>query len=688
MGTGITTLMRNDMRKLKINMLKTLLIVFSIAFCFAGFSFSKSYANEVEIRLLNENFAYDSVLVVLDENFSEVNKVHSKDFFGGVEISSIEDLTYTKNLEGEKEKFCQILKLNLVECSRSAVINAIKTISQIQGVKSVEPNYIVTFTKSVDEKNNNTSYNYLWGLFDSSFGINIEQAWDFTTGSKSIRVGIVDSGIYNHCELADNLVQGYDFENLGVETNDDIETHGTKVAGVIGAKANNGMGSPCGINWNVSLVPLQVWVGNSDGQTDNQEDVAFIENVLCAINWAKEQWGTSSQIDILNCSITGYQTTAVRTAIQSFNGLVVFAAGNENVNVDDNLDELATFDLPNLIIVGAIDCIGCRWTTSDISKGSNYSTSGNNVHIYAPGAGIFTTSLDTRTSGDYAETVSGTSFAAPHVAGVAALLLSLNPNLTVIQLKNTILNSAKTHTTTLPNGQNQTIKLLDAYGAVKYVMANHYKEEMFVYNTKTYHKSLNSSSTENDNKIALVKLHIVEDRQESIYITSSSTLKAKLYNSAFEIEVDCSVPMTNIPIKNSLSSGVYYLVVELANANTQANITVTATGPNHTHTSLWMYYSRSQHRLNCVYGETIYDVHSVLHSEIVNNTARCTGCNALLDLSIDYAEIIRSSYIRKITLNGSYILPSGIVVLKDEDVEAYLAGTLVFYNENELPAYA
>ena len=96
------------MAKLKINKLKFLLIVCAIVFCFTGFSFHKAYANEAEINLLNENFAYDSVLVVLDENISEINKVHSLDFFVDVEISSIEDLTYTQNPQHVKEGFCQI----------------------------------------------------------------------------------------------------------------------------------------------------------------------------------------------------------------------------------------------------------------------------------------------------------------------------------------------------------------------------------------------------------------------------------------------------------------------------------------------------------------------------------------------------------------------------------------------------
>ena len=669
------------MAKLKINKLKFLLIVCAIVFCFTGFSFNKAYANEKEINLLNENFAYDSVLVVLDRNISGINKVHAKEFFGGVEISSIEDLTYTQNPQNVKEDFCQILKLNLIESSRDSVINAIKTISQIQGVKSVEPNYMVE-TTSVDEKYN-TGNSYLWGLFNSNYGINIEQAWGFTTGSRDIRVGIIDSGVYNHLEL-DNLVQGYDFEHSSFETYDDKERHGTKVAGVIGAKANSGENSPCGVNWDVSLVPLQVWV-EEEYPTEALKDAAFIENVLKAILWAQEQWGTESQIDILNCSITGYQTTVVRTAIQYFNGLVVFAAGNErpeNGDIDSIFNSSGVVKPANLIIVGAIDSAGEVPTDWDGGKGSCYSSSGEHVNIYAPGDMIFTTSFNPPAQ-DYIATVSGTSFAAPHVTGVAALLLSLNSNLTATQLKTAIISSAKSHTTTLPNGQEQTINVLDAYNAVKYVLANHNDGNIVVSGSKTRLKRLNGASDIYNKKKSLLKLTVNEGVSCRISVSANYATKVTLFDDSFNVETTLLSGLINNYILDT--PGVYYLQTEFVEEVVDTiTIYIDEMGV-HSHSGLWMYYSNSQHRRICSCGETFYESHCVEYQDSRDGYATCLGCGANLNLGLDFADIIRSIGNKQVTLNGSYILPSGVVVLKEEDVDAYMAGTLVFYNENELP---
>ena len=466
----------------KIRVFIIVLFVFSMGF--VGLSFNKAYANEVEVHLLNENFAYDSVLVVLDENISERNKVHSREFFGGVEVYSIEDLTYTQNPQNVKEGFCQILKLNLVECSRNSVISAIQTISKIQGVKSVEPNYIVELTRSSsDILDGNENLNPLfWNLTNQNYGIDIVNAWDFTTGSKDIRVGIIDSGLNaDYSDTGDNAKEGIDIvaEDENPEekycTSDDFHNmrHGSRVASVIGATANNG--GVCGINWDVSLVPIQIFRPKKPNETDAEYDTIFLTNLVEAIQWADGKWGTTEQIDILNCSLSGYETEVVRNAISNFDGLVVFSAGNDGYDIDENLGELNTVNLPNLIIVGGVGVD----TTKDVPlyTSFNYSSSGENVNIYAPGINVPVPSIQS-TSINGVVTTSGTSFAAPHVTGVAALLLSLNPNLTASQLKTAILNSAKPHPATLPNGQEQTIKLLDAYGAVKYVLENNYPDNV------------------------------------------------------------------------------------------------------------------------------------------------------------------------------------------------------------------
>jgi hypothetical protein len=108
-----------------------------------------------------------------------------------------------------------------------------------------------------------------------------------------------------------------------------------------------------------------------------------------------------------------------------------------------------------------------------------------------------------------------------------------------------------------------------------------------------------------------------------------------------------------------------------------------------THTHLYgnyVYNNSSTHIRNCLCGAAETEAHYVRESDIVDGRyATCLGCNTLLDLTEDMAQVT-SSTISHITLNGSYVLPNGIVVLVDEDVEAYMNGTLQFYNSNDVPS--
>lgn len=112
----------------------------------------------------------------------------------------------------------------------------------------------------------------------------------------------------------------------------------------------------------------------------------------------------------------------------------------------------------------------------------------------------------------------------------------------------------------------------------------------------------------------------------------------------------------------------------------------TGCGFYHTHSyTPYTYLNNSSHTRYCSCGETQTKGHYVMQSAIVDNRyATCLGCNAELDLRKDFAYSILSTGIR-VSINGSYILPSGIVVLVDEDVQAYIEGTLIFYAQNDTP---
>ncbi|MCL2797772.1 MAG: S8 family serine peptidase [Firmicutes bacterium] len=470
--------------KKRISILLIFLMLFAV--CMAQGSTFADTANEsveyVEMpeekflskATIDQDFVGDSVLVVMDKKTGGINKTHSSSFFEDFAKVSVRDLTSVDGDVAEqrylnREEFRQILEIKLPQDDKNEVLNAIRVLEKIDGVMSAEPNYFLQAQAMPNDQSFNDAtfragYGTQWALENpvsgTNYGIRAFDAWNYSYGSQNVRIGIIDTGIAAHPDLNANVVAGWNFVTNNADTND-IGGHGTAVAGVVGARGNNGIGVS-GVCWNVSLVPLKIGNDHTDLTMGRAAD---------AINWARNQ----KNIPILNFSHGSYtETNLLKTAINNYTGLFICAAGNYNSPNDTSSFYPSNYTRtnPKLISVGAINALGNRWNDSS-SSGSNYGTA--SVDLFAPGVAILTTTIAS-VPYDYDE-YTGSSFAAPHVAGVAALLLSYESSLTAAELKSIVVNSVTKYSAV--SGLCKSGGRLDAYEALKSV--NQYYIQMYVY---------------------------------------------------------------------------------------------------------------------------------------------------------------------------------------------------------------
>ena len=242
--------------------------------------------------------------------------------------------------------------------------------------------------------------------------INAPTAWDSTLGNPALILAVIDTGIdFAHPEFAGRILPGYDFVNKDANPADD-NGHGTHVAGIAAAGINNALGM-AGIAGTVKILPVKVL---------NASNVGWMADVAAGITYAVDQGAR-----VINLSLAGSAASlSVRDAIAyavSKGVVVVAAAGNDNTSANRYP---AVYD--TVVAVGATDYNNVRWSLSNF---------GPNVDVMAPGASVWST----RPGNTYAF-MSGTSMAAPHAAGVAALILSVNPNLTSAEVKQALQDTA------------------------------------------------------------------------------------------------------------------------------------------------------------------------------------------------------------------------------------------------------
>jgi|GEM_PF-2319780 len=324
---------------------------------------------------------------------------------------------------------------------------------------------------------NDDLFTWQWGLHDDVIGIRAPQAWTITTGSPNIRVAVIDTGVdLGHPDLAANLLSGFNAYtgalNGNVHWEVDRYEHGTACAGIIGAIANNYIGL-AGVAHNSRIIPIH------DGRTTAQ--------IASAVSWAIENGADVISISSSyaeNNTLNNQFARAATAGRDSLGIVIVASSGNHR---DDDGEVIDRVDFParraDVIAVGAIVQGGHRWSNSRF---------GVDLDIVAPGGGyIITTDVrdgigppgqnGASPGWDYRDNFGGTSAAAPHVAGVAALILSVNPDLTAQEVRSIIKRTAQRVRPDLHNYSYNDVRpryngtwspltghgLVDAYAAVK-----------------------------------------------------------------------------------------------------------------------------------------------------------------------------------------------------------------------------
>lgn len=239
--------------------------------------------------------------------------------------------------------------------------------------------------------------------------IGAPSAWDSVSGD-GITIAILDTGVDpNHYDLSAKLLPGYNAADGGNDWSD-INGHGTAVAGVAGAIANNGAGG-ASVAWGSTLLPIRV--------TNSSDGYAYFSDIARGLTWAADQGAR-----VANISYGATPSSSISSAaryMKSKGGLVVVSAGNSGSDPGYN-------DNPDLISVSATN------SSDAITSWSSY---GNYIDVAAPGASILTTKLNNGIG-----YWNGTSFSSPLTAGVVALIMSANPHLSPAEIEDILEFSA------------------------------------------------------------------------------------------------------------------------------------------------------------------------------------------------------------------------------------------------------
>lgn len=413
--------------------------------------------NEAIVFSLGAKHKDNELIIVIKQEYSSFDRVFNFSDFEDAGVVELEDLSMhidnPNNYPMFNEKYyCQLLRV-VIDSNRFSLEEAIEALQLREEVAEIIPNYILSNATLPSSYNISTTSNDPYKMAQYVYNkLELEKAWTYTTGSYDVKVGIIDTGILSHTDLNDNVIDGKDVYNNNYLTNDANSPHGTHVAGIVGAIGNNNIGIS-GINWRVSMVPIQVEQNHDVHMSSVYKGIQYaVQNNIPIINM-------SFGAIVLDDDIPIYPfLSTISAALAQYNGLAVCAAGNNGTDLDydDQSYFPAEYEFDNVISVAASD------SNDSICSFSNY---GNNIDIFAPGEDIYST-VDNQQYANW----DGTSMATPMVSGVAALLKAYDPSLTTAQIKSAILNSADQITglaSFVPSGRR-----LNAKKALQYVAGN------------------------------------------------------------------------------------------------------------------------------------------------------------------------------------------------------------------------
>ena len=383
----------------------------------------------------------DSIIVKYKKNASPEMRKQARSLVKA-KISDLNndevDDNFTSLFSGRLAKF---------KVSGMSAKEAIERLKSHQAIEYVEPDYRV----SIAATPNDPRFEDLWGLNNegqtggtADADIDAPEAWSISTGSRDVVVGVIDTGVdYSHPDLAANVwvnsgeIAGDGIDNDGNGYVDDVhginaitdagdpmddEGHGTHVSGTIGASGNNGVGI-VGVNHDVSIAGCKFLAADGTGSTSGAikciDYMVGLKNSGVNLRVLNNSWGGGGYSQALADAITASEEADI---------LFVAAAGNDAVDNDVNPHYPSNYENDNVLSIASTD------SRDNMSGFSQWGLT--SVDMGAPGSAI----LSTIPGGGYAS-YSGTSMATPHVAGAAALVLSVNPDLTTLELKELLMSS-------------------------------------------------------------------------------------------------------------------------------------------------------------------------------------------------------------------------------------------------------